>query len=61
MGFGRGRRPRQKRPNSPLEEGRSLMTAQAPLKVAQRKRRRAKYTIDEAHRTDAEAAAVFAD
>ena len=44
LGSGRGRRPRQER-LGPLPEGeRSLMSAQAPLTVAQRKRCRAKDT-----------------
>ena len=44
LGFGRGSRPRQELLGPPPEGERSLMSAQAPLTVAQRKRCRAKDT-----------------
>ena len=44
LGSGKGRRPRQERLGPPPEGERSLMRAQAPLAVAQRKRCRAKDT-----------------
>ena len=44
LGSGRGKRPRQERLGPPPEGERSLMSAQAPLTVAQRKRCRAKDT-----------------
>ena len=44
LGSSKGRRPRQERLGPPPEGERSLMSAQAPLTVAQRKRCRAKDT-----------------
>jgi len=44
LGFGRGKRPRQERLGPPPDGERLLMSAQAPLTVAQRKRCRAKDT-----------------